>query len=181
MHHTVKLSKTQCPNCDDEVEIMSRVSYNLVIGSIIYVMICTRPDASYTLSMVSRYQYNPGGSNWTIVKNILKYLMNTKDIFLVFGGKYELIVNRYSDSSFQTGRDDSFSQFVCLFLLNDGVITWKSSKQNTVAKSTYEAEYIAASEATKEAGERMSLAILELFDESKKPWKSFLIMKVQSP
>ena len=69
-----------------------------------YAMICTRPDVSYALSMVSRYQENPGPSHWTTVKNILKYLRNTKDMFLVYGGEEELKVRGYSDASFQTDR-----------------------------------------------------------------------------
>ena len=89
---------------------MIRVTYASAIGSIMYAMICTRPDVSYALSMVSRYQENPGPSHWTAVKNILKYLRNTKDMLLVYGGEQELKVRGYSDASFQTDRDDSKSQ-----------------------------------------------------------------------
>ena len=55
MHHSVKLSKSQCPSSSDEQDQISRVSYASTIGSIMYAMICTRPDVSYALSMVSRY------------------------------------------------------------------------------------------------------------------------------
>ena len=110
IHHSVKLSKSQCPGSDQEQEQMSRVPYASAIGSIMYAMICTRPDVSYALSMVSRYQENPGLSHWTAIKNILKYLRNTKEIVLVYGGEQELKVRGYSDASFQTDRDDSKSQ-----------------------------------------------------------------------
>jgi hypothetical protein len=68
----------------------------------------------------------------------------------VFGGEEELIVKGYNDASFQTDADDSKSQSSFVFCLNGGVVSWESSKQNTVADSTTEAEYIAASEAAKE-------------------------------
>src|SRR5436189_4479692 len=108
-----------------------------------YAMICTRPDVSYALSATSRYQSNPGDSHWTAVKNILKYLRRTKDLFLVYGVEEELIVKGYTDASFQTDKDDSRSQSGYVFYLNGGAVSWKSSKQDTVADSTTEAEYIA--------------------------------------
>ena len=114
-------------------------------------MTCTRPDVAYALSMVSRYQGNPGRAHWTAVKNILKYLRRTKDWVLVFGGRDILRVTGYSDAGFQTDRDNFRSQSGWVFTLNGGAVTWKSSKQETVADSTCESEYIAASEASKEA------------------------------
>jgi hypothetical protein len=115
-----------------------------------YAMICTRPDVSYALSVTSRYQADPGESHWTAVKNILKYLRRTKDVFLVYGGEEELVVTGYTDASFQTDKDDFRSQSGYVFTMNGGAVSWKSSKQETVADSTTEAEYIAASEAAKE-------------------------------
>ena len=117
-----------------------------------YAMLCTRPDVSYALSMTSRYQQNSGERHWIAVKNILKYLKRTKDMFLVYGGvEEELSVKCYTDASFQTDRDDSRSQSGFVFTLNGGAITWRSSKQKVVAQSTTESEYIAALEAAKEA------------------------------
>ncbi|KAK8491402.1 hypothetical protein V6N11_073728 [Hibiscus sabdariffa] len=80
-----------------------------------------------------------------------KYLRRTKDLFLVYGGEEELGIKGYTDGSFQTDKDDSRSQSGFVFCLNGGPVSWKSSKQDTVADSKTEAEYIAASEATKEA------------------------------
>ena len=84
------------------------------------------------------------------MKNILKYLRRTKDIFLIYGGS-DLKLEGYSDSSFQSDPDDSKSISGYVFTLNGGAVSWKSSKQQIVADSTTEAEYIAASEAAKEA------------------------------
>ena len=89
--------------------------------------------------------------HWAIVKNILKYLRRTKDLLLVFGGDEELIVNGYTDAGFMTDPDDFKSQSGYVFILNGGAVCWKSSKQNTVADSTMQAEYVTALEASKEA------------------------------
>ncbi|KAF5804990.1 putative RNA-directed DNA polymerase [Helianthus annuus] len=146
------LDKSQAPSEDREIKQMERVPYASAIGSIMYAMVCTRPDVSYALSMTSRYQQNPGVAHWTAVKNILKYLRRTKDMFLIFGGvNEELTVKCYTDASFQTDRDTSRSQTGFVFTLNGGAVSWKSSKQSVVADSTTESEYIAASDAAKEA------------------------------
>ncbi|KAL4368576.1 hypothetical protein GQ457_05G023610 [Hibiscus cannabinus] len=130
---------------------MSQIPYDSAIGSIMYAMICTRPNLSYALSMTSRYQANPGEDYWTAVKNILKNLRRTKDVFLLYGGEEELRIKGYADASFQKDKDDSRSKSGFAFCLNGGSVSWKSSKQDTIADSTIEAEYITASEIAKEA------------------------------
>ena len=77
--------------------------------------------------MTSQFQQDPGKDHWTAVKNILKYLRRTKDEFLVYGG---------------TDQDDFKSQSGYVFLLNGGIVSWKGSKQSTIADSTTESEYI---------------------------------------
>ncbi|GKC12810.1 retrotransposon protein, putative, ty1-copia subclass [Tanacetum coccineum] len=96
---------------------------------------------------------NPGEPYWTAMKTILKYLRNTKDMFLVYGGnpEAELRVDYYCDAGFETDRDDTKSQTRYVFIFNGGVVDWKSSKQSTIAMSAIEAEYIAASKAGMEA------------------------------
>ncbi|KAJ9561242.1 hypothetical protein OSB04_006402 [Centaurea solstitialis] len=152
MQHGIVLSKTQCPVSSQDQDKMKSIPYASAIGSIMYAMLCTRPDVAYSVSVTSRYQQNPGKPYWVAVKNILKYLRRTKDMFLVFGGSEdEISVTGYSDATFQTDRYDFRSQSGYVFTLNEGAISWKSSKQDTIADSTTEAEYIAASDATKEA------------------------------
>jgi hypothetical protein len=88
---------------------MRLIPYASAIGSIMYVMLCTHSDVSYALSAMRRYQSNYGDAHWTIVKNILKYLRRTKEVYLMFGGEEELIVKGYNDANFQTNVDDSKS------------------------------------------------------------------------
>jgi PleD family two-component response regulator len=56
---------------------------------------------SHLTTINSRYQPDPGESHWTTVRNILKYLRRTKDVFLVYGGEEELVVMGYTDASFK--------------------------------------------------------------------------------
>ena len=129
---------------------MKVIPYASAIGSIMYAMLCTRPDVCIAISLAGRYQSNPGVDHWTAVKNILKYLKRTKDMFLVYGGDKELVANGYVDASFDTDPDVSKSQTEYIFILNGGAISWCISKKSGVAWSTCEAEYIAASEAANE-------------------------------
>ncbi|GKE14524.1 putative retrotransposon protein, partial [Tanacetum coccineum] len=96
---------------------------------------------------------NPGELHWTTVKNILKYLRNTKDMFLVYGGdmKRELRVSCYTDAGYLTDADDLKSQTGYVFVLNGGAVDWKSTKQRISATSSTYAEYIAAFDASEEA------------------------------
>ena len=107
---------------------MKIIPYASAIGSIMYAMLCTRPDVCLAISLARRYQSNPGVDHWTAVKNILKYLKRTKDMFLVYGGDKELVVNGYVDASFDTDLDDSKSQTRYVFIFNHGAVSWCSSK-----------------------------------------------------
>ena len=86
MSRGIHLNKDLCPSTQDQRDRMSKIPYASAIGSIMYVMLCTRPDVSFALSMTNRYQQDPGEGHWTAVKNILKYLRRTRDLFLIYGG-----------------------------------------------------------------------------------------------
>ena len=79
------------------------------------------------ISLAGRYQSNPGVDYWTPVKNILKYLKSTNDMFLIYGGEKEFVINGYIDASFDTDPDDSKSQTGYIFILNGGAVSWCSS------------------------------------------------------
>ena len=128
---------------------MDMIPYASTIGSFMYAMLCTRPDISHALSVMSRYQADPGLEHWKAVKCVLKYLRMTKDLLLVYRGSI-LKVEGYIDSSFQFDVDDSKSNSGYVYTLNEGAVCWKSSKQDTTTDSTTEAEYIAALDVAKE-------------------------------
>ncbi|GKA12355.1 retrotransposon protein, putative, ty1-copia subclass [Tanacetum coccineum] len=80
-----KLSLKDCPVRDCDVERMSKVSYANAVGSLMYLMVCTRPYIAYAVSVVSRYLANPGKNHWEAVKWILKYLRGIANVGLVYG------------------------------------------------------------------------------------------------
>ena len=115
---------TQCPATAKEREEMSSKPYASAIGSIMYAMLCTRPDVALAVSMTNRFQSNPAMDHWISVKNVLKYLRRTKDLVLVYGGcEEELAVTGYVDASLATDPDDSKSQTRYVFMLNGGAIS----------------------------------------------------------
>ncbi|GJX99312.1 retrotransposon protein, putative, ty1-copia subclass [Tanacetum coccineum] len=153
MQEKLKLSKSDGASTPAEKRRMSNVPYASAVGSIMYAVRCTRPDVAFAQNITSRFQQNPGELHWTTVKNILKYLRNTKDMFLVYGGdmKRELRVSCYTDAGYLTDADDLKSQTGYVFVLNGGAVDWKSTKQSISATSSTDAEYIAAFDASKEA------------------------------
>ena len=102
------------------------------------------------MGVVSRFQSNPGLDHWITVKHILKYLRKTRDYMLVYSGD-DLKIQGYTDSDFQGDRDSRKSTSGSVFTLGGAAVVWRSVKQSSIADSTMEAEYIAASEAAKEA------------------------------
>ena len=78
---------------------MRRVPYASAVGSLMYAMLCTRPDICYAIGIVSRFQSNPELDDWIAVKHILKYLRRTRNHMLVYSGG-DLNCNSYSESDF---------------------------------------------------------------------------------
>nr|GEZ45147.1 hypothetical protein [Tanacetum cinerariifolium] len=128
MQEKHKLSKSQGASTPVELKHIQNVPYALAVGSIMYAMRCTRLDVAFDQNVTSRFQQNPGDLHWTTVKNILKYIGNTKDMFLVYEGdkKRELRVSCYTDARYLTDADDLKSQTGYVFVLNGGAVDWKS-------------------------------------------------------
>ena len=85
-NHGIVLSKKMSPKTDLERERMKKIPYASAVVSIMYSMISTRPDVSYALGAVSRYQEDLGESHWMAVKTILRYLRRTQNLVLKYGG-----------------------------------------------------------------------------------------------
>src|SRR5664279_6225076 len=79
-----KLLASQCPNTDDDLEYMSRVPYSSDVGYLMYAMVCSCPDLSYAMSLVSRYMANPVKEHWKVVQWIFRYLRGTSNACLKF-------------------------------------------------------------------------------------------------
>ncbi|KAL5757095.1 hypothetical protein ACOSQ2_021841 [Xanthoceras sorbifolium] len=145
-----KLSAAMSPLSDNDIEYMSHVPYSSAVGSLMYAMVCTRPDIAHAVSVVSRYMSNPGKEHWQAVKWIMRYLRGTTDSCLEFGRSKGHLVG-YVDSDYAGDLDRRRSITGYVFTLGDTAISWKATLQSTVALSTTEAEYMAVVEAIKEA------------------------------
>ena len=148
-----KLSASLSPKDDAEREHMSKVPYANAVGSLMYAMVCTRPDISQAVGVVSRYMHDPGKEHWQAVKWILRYILNTVDVGLVFekGKQDGKSVVGYCDSDYAGDLDKRRSTTGYAFTFAKAPVSWKSTLQPTVALSTTEAEYMAVTEAMKEA------------------------------
>ena len=122
LRYSIHLSKKICPDTPEVIQCMSKIPYSLAIKSLIYAMLCTRPDITLAMSVTNRYQANLDEEHWIAVKNIFKYLRRTKNLFLIFDEKSELKVEGYTDSDFMTNSDDRKSTSRCIFLCNRGSV-----------------------------------------------------------
>lgn len=126
--------------------------YSELIGSLLYLSVCTRPDISFAVGALARYMSAPTEQHWAAAKGILRYLHGTRDVKLTFGhssSSAELL--GYCDADYAGDVDTRKSTTGFAFMFNGGVISWSSKLQATVATSTCESEYIAAAACTKEA------------------------------
>ena len=104
---------------------MSKVPYSSAVGSLMYAMICTRPDIAYAVGVVSRYMSNPGKKHWEAVKGIMRYLIGTKKLCICFG-RNEACVVGYTDADYAGDMDKRRSTSGYVFMFTRGVVSWRS-------------------------------------------------------
>ena len=143
-----KLSLNQCPKNDLEKESMKNIAYASVVGSLMYAQVCTRLDIAYAVRMLGRYQSNPGIDHWRAANKVMRYLQGTKDYLLMYRQTDILDLVGYSDTDFVGFVDSRKSTSRCIFIMADGVISWRSVKQTLIATSTMEAKFFSCFEAT---------------------------------
>ncbi|KAH0716573.1 hypothetical protein KY285_012604 [Solanum tuberosum] len=124
-----KLSTTQSPSTNEEKNEMSCIPYFSTVGSLMYAMVCIRPNIAHVVGTVSRFLSNPGKEHSAAVKWILRYL---------------------KDSDLGGNLDNSKSTSDYLITFGGGAISWQSRLHKCIALSTTEAEYIAITEGAKE-------------------------------
>jgi hypothetical protein len=145
-----KLSAKQCAKIDADLEYMSKVPYSSVVGSLMYAMVCSRPDLSHAMSIVARYMSNLGKEHRKVVQWIFRYLNGSSNACLCFGKSGDGPVG-YVDSDYGGDLDRRISLSGYVFTVGDCDVSWKARLQDTVALSTTKAEYMVIAEVTKEA------------------------------
>ena len=136
---------------DESSEPAKDVPYRHAVGSIMYLMIGTRPDLAFAIRKLSQYLEQPLQSHWIAVKRVFRYIAGTRHYGILFHGNKGINLIGYTDSDWAGCRETRKSTSGYVFSLAGGAISWRSKKQSIVALSTCEAEYIAASLACKEA------------------------------
>ena len=151
-----KVTQTQLATAtnDHNATLEETREYQSIIGGVMYAMLCTRPDIAFAVSTLSQFASNPSALHRQALQRVLRYLRGTVHQRIIYQGEGptdsqpELL--GYSDSDWGQ-RQDRRSISGYAFLLCGGAISWQSKKQKTVALSTVEAEYMATTQAAKEA------------------------------
>jgi len=138
------MSTTTKLDMDENSENFDQKTYRGMIGSLLYLT-ATRPDIMFSVGLCARFQSNPKLSHLKSVKRIFRYLKGTPNLGLWYpkSEKFDLIA--YADADFGGCRIDRKSTSGTCQFLGHALVSWTSKKQNSVALSTAEAEYIAAS------------------------------------
>ena len=140
------------PACqEEEEEFTDRTRYLAAVGALLYLATFTRPDISFTVSVLARHSQKPSIRHWRVVKHVFRYLRGTEDLGLhyVKTGSSEII--GYADAGYKSDVTTGKSQTGYIFLYSNAPISWKSVKQTVTATSTNHSELIAFHEATREA------------------------------
>ena len=127
--------------------------YTQLISSLMYLALASHPNISYAVNRLAQFTSNPKAIHWTAVKRIFRYLKQTKNANLTYGGNDAEIknmeLNFFCDADWGNGPDwKSISGYVVIIV--GGAVIWSSKKQQTVALSTAEAKYITATHITKQ-------------------------------
>ena len=138
----------QSPRNDFEKEQMKNILYALVVGSLMYAQVCTRPDIAFAVGILGRYQSNPCIDHWRAAKKVLRFLQGTKDYMVMYRQTENLDVISYLDLDFVGCVDFHRSTSGYIFMMVGGAISWRSVKQTLTATSTMKAKFVSCFEAT---------------------------------
>jgi hypothetical protein len=125
--------------------------YQSVLGALMYMMLATRPDLAFAVGTLSKHSATPGDEHWNTLKRAYRYLRKTSNKRLTFRGNGETSLCSFVDADWASDTNDRCSIMGHVFLMAGGAVSWQSKKQDSVALSSTEAEYMAAASATKEA------------------------------
>ena len=135
----------------EQFDRMKIVPYSNTVGSIMYSMIGTRPDLAYPVGVISHYMSRPLKDHWQAAKWVLRYMKGTEKKKLCFRKNKDFLLRGYCDSDYGGDYDNRRSITGYVFTIGGNTISWKSRQQKVVAISTTEAEYMALTDAVKEA------------------------------
>ncbi|KAL0282476.1 UNVERIFIED_CONTAM: Retrovirus-related Pol polyprotein from transposon TNT 1-94, partial [Sesamum angustifolium] len=131
-------------------ELECQIEYSRIIGSLMYIINCTRPDIAYAVNKLSRFTSNPSKDHWKGLIRILRYLKYTSNYGLHYT-RYPVVLEGYSDANWISDSKDTKPTSGYVFTIGGGAVSWKSSKQTCIVRSTMKSEFIALDKAGEEA------------------------------
>jgi len=147
--------KAPLVKADESEPAYEKQLYQQMIGSLMYLVTCTRSDLGFVVSFLSQFSSQPLLCHHTAVKRVFRYLAGTSSTFLVYTRRSSmdipLLITSYSDADYASCRNTRRSVSGYIFLLNGCAISWLSKKQNSVSTSTTESEYIALAATARQA------------------------------
>ena len=140
------LDSAMSPKTDSERKQMIDKPYRPILGSVMWGQLATRPDLSFSVSLLARFQSNPGIDHWNALMHVVGYIKNTMDFGLTYyRDTGDISPIAFADADYGGCRDTRRSTSGYVFMMAGGPVTWSSKRQATVALSTVEAEYVAIS------------------------------------
>jgi hypothetical protein len=127
-----------------------QLRYSQIIGSLMYLASATRLDISFAVCKLSRYMSNPDDNHWHALERVLRYLKGTMSFGIHYFG-HSAVLEGYSDANWISDIDQIYATSGYMFTLGGGIVSWRSSKQTILTKSTMEAELTALDTASAEA------------------------------
>jgi hypothetical protein len=137
---------------EEEVEEVSRTSYQRKVGSILFAAISTRPDIAFAAARLSRFNQRPGQKHHDAADRLIQYLYRTRHTCIQYG--HQSTIASFvcaSDASFADNTLDRKSSQGYIMKLFGGPVAWRANKQDTVTTSSTEAELLALSQTAKES------------------------------
>ena len=146
MMENAKLSKKGCAKTPEELQKAKDSRYGEIIGKLIYLMRCSRPDIAYAVGVLCRFMINPGPSHIAALKHLLRYLVGTINLRLVYSPTdSNSMFDTYSDASLGGDEDEQRSTGGFAIMMGTGAVVWGSRLQHHTAMSSTESEYVNAS------------------------------------
>ena len=145
MRSHLRLSKDDCPERPDAAAVKL---YQQIVGSLLYLSCCTRPDIALAVGQCAQYMSNPGPSHMEAAKHILRYIKGTLHVGLTYGNAapgMENLMYGYVDADHAACTDDRKSVAGYALMLNSAAISWSSRKIKVTSLSSFESEWYAAS------------------------------------
>ncbi|XP_073298295.1 uncharacterized protein [Primulina huaijiensis] len=130
-------------------EPVSQLEYSRIIGSLMYITNCTRPDIACAVNKLSRFTSNHSDAHWKALTRVFSYLKHTLEYGLSYT-KYPAVLEGYCDANWISDTNDSKSTSGYVSSIGGGVVSWRSTKQTCIARSTMESEVIALDKAAEE-------------------------------